>query len=245
MDIIEKNDYTFNRHPWEISRAFCILDLLRVNPAAFCYADIGAGDLYFTKLLREITSKIIYAVDKNFENLETSVDGIVKCRTLEQVPQNSIDAVVLMDVLEHVEDEESFLSSVLRILKPGGEIIITLPAHQFLFSNHDRFMRHFRRYNIKYIQSILHRNNLDVFKCHYFYTTLFFIRGLEKLLEKAGLLNNKKQGIGKWPLRCDSIITRLITKLLNLDFKINAYLYKFKIIITGLSICVICKKRSY
>lgn len=245
MDIIEKNNNTTSRHPWEISRASCILDLLKSNSSDKSYADIGAGDLYFTKLLRKVTNKNIYAVDKNFEDLEDTTDSIIKCRTVEQIQANSIDTVVLMDVLEHVKDEDSFISSVTRVLKPGGEVLLTLPAHQFLFSNHDRFMKHYRRYSIKYAENTLKRHGLEVVKCHYFYTTLFLVRSLEKLFEKLNLLNKEPQGIGKWPYKSRTHITGLITKLLNLDFKVNAYLYKFKIILTGLSICVICKKKSY
>lgn len=57
-----------------------------------------------------------------------------------------IDVVLIADVLEHVEDASGFLDDIISSMKPGGLIIITVPAHQILWSHHDVVLGHHRRY---------------------------------------------------------------------------------------------------
>jgi SAM-dependent methyltransferase len=56
------------------------------------------------------------------------------------------DLVLLMDVIEHVEDDFQFLSSVASALRPGAHVLITVPAHPELWSAHDVASQHWRRY---------------------------------------------------------------------------------------------------
>jgi SAM-dependent methyltransferase len=63
--------------------------------------------------------------------------------------------VVNCDVLEHVRDDVSALKEMLRVLKPGGILVATIPAHPFLWSEHDEALAHFRRYTRKEIISKL------------------------------------------------------------------------------------------
>ncbi len=56
------------------------------------------------------------------------------------------DLVLLMDVLEHVEDDFWFLSSIASVLRPGAHVLVTVPAHPDLWSAHDVASQHWRRY---------------------------------------------------------------------------------------------------
>lgn len=56
------------------------------------------------------------------------------------------DAVVVMDVLEHLPDDRAALCEFQRVLKPGGRVIATVPAYPHLWSEHDIALMHFRRY---------------------------------------------------------------------------------------------------
>ena len=68
--------------------------------------------------------------------------------TLESMPPESrFDALVYIDVLEHIEDYRHELVRAARMLRPGGRLIVLAPAHQFLYSPFDRAIGHFRRYN--------------------------------------------------------------------------------------------------
>ena len=62
-------------------------------------------------------------------------------------PERRFDAIVYIDVLEHIEDDRGELMEAARRLRPGGRLIVLSPAHQFLFSEFDAAIGHFRRYS--------------------------------------------------------------------------------------------------
>lgn len=73
--------------------------------------------------------------------------ALAKCR-IEALPfaQGAFDVVVCCDILEHVADDEAGLREVLRVLRPGGMVVITVPAYRWLWSEHDEALSHLRRY---------------------------------------------------------------------------------------------------
>jgi SAM-dependent methyltransferase len=60
--------------------------------------------------------------------------------------EGTFDLVAALDVLEHVDDDVASLAALVRRAKPGGSIIVTVPAHQVLWGSHDRRLHHVRRY---------------------------------------------------------------------------------------------------
>jgi SAM-dependent methyltransferase len=72
----------------------------------------------------------------------------VEIGTLDALPPSEkFDAILYMDVLEHIENDAAELSRAARYLTPGGRLIVLVPAHQFLFSPFDSSIGHFRRYD--------------------------------------------------------------------------------------------------
>jgi SAM-dependent methyltransferase len=67
-------------------------------------------------------------------------------------PDRNFDLIVLIDVLEHVDDDLEVLRSLRRRLKPGGRLLITVPAYRFLWSRHDVMHHHKRRYTMKQLR---------------------------------------------------------------------------------------------
>ncbi|BCM90617.1 demethylmenaquinone methyltransferase [Abditibacteriota bacterium] len=74
------------------------------------------------------------------------------------------DCVTMMDVLEHLRDDKLALSEVSRILKPGGALILTVPAYGHLWSAHDEALHHFRRYEKYQLRARLREAGLRVDK---------------------------------------------------------------------------------
>ena len=54
----------------------------------------------------------------------------------------------MLNVLEHIEDDNEALMQAKRILKPGGILVLEIPAGPHLYDIYDKFLRHFRRYNL-------------------------------------------------------------------------------------------------
>lgn len=67
---------------------------------------------------------------------------------------HEIDAVVLADILEHIKDDKSFLKHIIQHLKPHAVILITVPAHQWLWSGHDLVLGHQRRYSSQSLRTL-------------------------------------------------------------------------------------------
>lgn len=64
------------------------------------------------------------------------------------LPDNSVDIVIALNVLEHIEDDITAIKQIYRILKPGGYAIIEVPRNPNLYDLHDERLKHFRRYQM-------------------------------------------------------------------------------------------------
>lgn len=244
MDLVEKTK-NVNRHPWEISRADNIIRILNKQSKDIVIADVGSGDQYFTNKLTNYSNNNVIAVDKEYIE-DQSVDPRIICFSdIESLCDNSIDYIFLMDVLEHIENDLDFLEGLSKKLKLDGKIIITVPAWQILFSKHDIYLQHFRRYNYKQLCQLVSNSDLKIIKSHYFYSILIPSRILALLIEKIIKSNsNNQKGIGLWKYGNNSFVTRTICTILNLDFRLNQVLYKLKIRIPGLSLFAVAGKED-
>lgn len=72
-------------------------------------------------------------------------------RSFDEISNHKFDIIVALDVLEHIEDTESFLENISKVLKNNGLLIISVPAYKSLWSNHDLNLKHIKRYSWKLI----------------------------------------------------------------------------------------------
>ena len=86
----------------------------------------------------------------------------------------TVEVATALDLLEHLEDDQTALDEIRRVLRPGGIAILTLPAHQFLWSEHDEALRHRRRYSAPQVRRLLRRAGLRIISLSYVITLLFF-----------------------------------------------------------------------
>jgi SAM-dependent methyltransferase len=242
MDLREQDKSNHNRHPWELSRTTSLLRLLKDNPRDMVYADIGAGDQFFAHHVVNITDYPVFVIDKGYDkNWENK--NIIQSKDLSSLSNGSVDFIFLLDVLEHIKDEDAFLSSVLSKVKVGGSLLITVPACQFLFSSHDVFLKHYRRYNRNCLHDLIKQHNLLIEESFAFYTSLFFLRLAGKYLRKV--FNFKTEGVGSWKYERNHLFTKLLAGILNIDFRICQLSQKIGISLPGLSLCIICRKKHY
>ncbi len=81
--------------------------------------------------------------------------------------------MTVLDVLEHVDDDEKSLRAISDILNPGGLLLVTVPAYGFLWTSHDQANQHKRRYEIGDLRQKLKKAGFKVEKISYFNTFLF------------------------------------------------------------------------
>lgn len=79
----------------------------------------------------------------------------VLCGTLADLPAGpAFDAIVYVDVLEHIEDDRGELRTAMARLNPGGRIVVLSPAWQFLYSPFDKAIGHHRRYSLRSLRAV-------------------------------------------------------------------------------------------
>jgi SAM-dependent methyltransferase len=91
-------------------------------------------------------------------------------------------AVLLMDVIEHIDDDVDFLKTATRYLKPGGIVVINVPALMSLFSNYDREAGHVRRYDKKMLSEVFEKAGISTLKMVYWGGSLLPVAMLRKLV---------------------------------------------------------------
>ncbi|RWA61372.1 class I SAM-dependent methyltransferase [Mesorhizobium sp. M4B.F.Ca.ET.190.01.1.1] len=96
----------------------------------------------------------------------------------------SFDLVCLFDVLEHVAEDEASLETIRRMLKPGGKVVLTVPAHQWLWSKHDVGLHHMRRYSRNLLKTRIEQAGYRVEKLSYTNAALFPVAALARLADR-------------------------------------------------------------
>jgi SAM-dependent methyltransferase len=89
------------------------------------------------------------------------------------LPPDSFDVVLLTDVLEHIEDDAASARAALRLLRPGGIVVATVPAYQWLYAPRDAAHHHFRRYNRGRFRALWPAGDAHVLLLSYYNTFLF------------------------------------------------------------------------
>lgn len=97
----------------------------------------------------------------------------------------SFDLVCLLDVLEHIADDRGALARVERLLKPGGRVLVTVPAYAWLWSAHDEAHHHQRRYRAAQLAQVASAAGLSVQRLGYFNSLLFPAIALARLVGRV------------------------------------------------------------
>jgi SAM-dependent methyltransferase len=85
----------------------------------------------------------------------------------------SFDVVTAMDIIEHIDDDKAAACEVFRVLRPGGRLLVTVPAFPSLWSEHDEALHHHRRYTAPRLRDLFQRVGLGVERLSYTVTSLF------------------------------------------------------------------------
>lgn len=108
--------------------------------------------------------------------------------TAEEFPRDryNVKGILLLDVIEHIDDDIAVLRTARDIIGPNdGRIIITVPAYQWLWSSHDVANHHKRRYTAARLREALAKAGLEPVKLTYYNTLLFPLAVVKKLLSKS------------------------------------------------------------
>lgn len=109
---------------------------------------------------------------------------------------DQFDLIVLFDVIEHIDQDSESLQALSKLLKPGGRIVLTVPAFSFLWSQHDEENHHKRRYNRRNLSCLVTSSKLSLDYISYFNFWLFpivaGIRVIRKVIPYKGAWQDMK-----------------------------------------------------
>jgi SAM-dependent methyltransferase len=100
------------------------------------------------------------------------------------VPDRHYDLIGTFDVIEHIDDDHAALASIAAKLKPGGKFVMTVPAHQWMWSAHDVVNHHKRRYSKRSLKQLVERSPMQLQKVGYFNSVLFPLAVAERAASK-------------------------------------------------------------
>lgn len=158
-------------HWYYVSKSLMVEEHLRGRRLRIL--DVGAGSGWFSRrLLQRGIAERAVCVDPGYSSER---DEFVDGRSLsfrQSVERVDADVVLLMDVLEHVEDDVALLSSYVRRAAPGTRFLLTVPAFQVLWSAHDVYLEHYRRYTRAQLLSVVRQSGLRVVSSHYYFAAI-------------------------------------------------------------------------
>ena len=87
---------------------------------------------------------------------------------LDELAAERFDTILCINALEHMRDDIAGLRAFERLLAPGGTLALLMPAHNALYGSYDRLDGHWRRYDKRYLRTLLSHTKLSVLRMHYF-----------------------------------------------------------------------------
>lgn len=136
--------------------------------------EVGAGHGTFTEMLSargyrvvatDLSERCYGVLKERFDGDERVTVVLGGADAAAQLPQH--DSAVLINVLEHIPDDDAVLRELGATLKPGGRLVLWVPAYQSLYSDFDRKIGHYRRYTKKALRAQLVRAGYQVSAIRY------------------------------------------------------------------------------
>ena len=215
------------QHWWYVARREVLAALIRRTvrpPKDAAILEVGCGTGHNLAMLDQFGTVDALELDPEARKLAEERLGkpvmSAPLPALRGVPERHYDLVAALDVIEHLDDDRAAIKSIARRLKPGGKLLMTVPAHQWMWSAHDVANHHRRRYSLTALRDLFAGTSLRLEKSGYFNSLLFplaiadrmgsKLRGkdnadlvlppawLNKSLEKGFAL--ERYAIGRFPL---------------------------------------------
>jgi SAM-dependent methyltransferase len=233
-------------HWWFVARRAIVLRLLRRALACpggdarrLRVADIGTGcgatlaDLgrnYDAVGVDASSEAVDYSLRRGARALQGALPGPLPFAPV------SLDAVLALDVIEHVADDRAAVRAMTDLLRRGGVLLLTVPAYRWLWTGRDDYHEHKRRYTAPALRSLLRSAGVEIQMLSYFNTLLFPLALLERLTKRLLRLDRIEADLATPPRPVNAAMTML--------FRIEELLLPWLVMPFGLSIVALARKRG-
>jgi SAM-dependent methyltransferase len=180
------------RHWWYCARRDVVEALIRRvirPPEGAAILEIGCGTGHNFAMLSKFGHVDALELDDEARVISEKRLGRSIMRSplpeLTGVPQRHYDMIGAFDVIEHIDDDEAAVASIAQRLKPAGKFVMTVPAHQWMWSAHDTVNHHKRRYSKASLRKLIDNSPLRLEALGYFNSLLFPVAVAERMASKA------------------------------------------------------------
>lgn len=211
------------KHFWFKARRSYILQLLENTPRSSCILDIGCSSgILLNELMAKGFQKInLFGIDISEKAIANCHhNGLENCFVMDAQEislDQKFDVIIASDCLEHLKDDDKALFNWHELLKPDGVLLVFVPAFMSLWSAHDVFNMHYRRYTKPKLKHKLEKSGFKIEKASYWnfllFTPVFIFRTLNKL-------SKSKSRDSDGDLSQPSLFNESIYKLINLENKL-------------------------
>lgn len=195
------------RHWWYRARREVVAALIRRRarpPHGARVLEIGCGTGHNLAMLGEFGTVEALEVDPAARAIaEQRLGRPVLSAPLPElagVPERAFDLIGAFDVIEHIGDDRAALAAIARRLKPGGRLVITVPAHQWMWSAHDVVNHHHRRYSKRALKELIGGSPLKLDAIGYFNSLLFPLAVAQRLAARLTGKQNSDLSLPPKPL---------------------------------------------
>ena len=173
------------------------------SPVVDTYLDYGAGTGDFAAWSRRVlgTADVVVA-DSSPQMLRIASErGLNTAPVPLSAAVRNLDLVTMFDVLEHIDNDVEFLAELHARMTPRGLLMISVPAHQWLFGAHDKRVGHYRRYSLKALKSAVEQAGFTVVWRSWYNLFLFPAMVLVRLKDR-----NKEEQLTRLPRSMNSLL---------------------------------------
>lgn len=202
---------TEDRHWWFVGRRRLVMDVLAQSGAYGRILDLGCGTGGVLKHLAPFGDAVgldpapeaaRYCQQRNVKMVVGSGDTL-------PFADKSFDAVLALDVIEHVPDDAALLQEARRVLRPGGVLLVTVPALPWLWSSHDVVNHHYRRYTMSSLNRSLHVGGFTPEKVSYYNALLLPLAVGRKFVQR--LSSGDEHHLEDLPSPINGVLRRLLS----------------------------------
>ncbi len=177
-------------HPWYRARAILVEnELLTYETRDIKILDFGCGSGGALQVCKDLGFVETLGLDvSNYCVESTRRRGIKAEKVGLEFPKirETFDLIICLDVLEHLKDDIDYLSKLRNLLRDNGRILVSVPAHPFLWSSHDDLNHHFRRYSKKSFLELVSQTRLKIVDIRYWNSSLFPLFVFSRILKRSG-----------------------------------------------------------
>jgi SAM-dependent methyltransferase len=195
------------RHWWYLGRRKVLARLIELYappPARGQILEVGCGTGHNLEMLRGFGDVDAVELDESVRVIAESRLGrqVMSDRLpeLQGVPDRRYDLIAAFDVIEHIHDDDAALVAIARKLRPRGRLVMTVPAHEWMWSAHDVVNHHKRRYSRKSLKGLIERSPLQLEAIGYFNSILFPLAVAQRLASKVAGRKDARLGIPPGPV---------------------------------------------